>query len=179
MKKLALSFIVAFSLLLTFSCNKKEIIEFEMPYTTDIVLPVSTFTAGTGATFTTQSIWTKAGETFDAKGTNSDIVGTITFKEISISVKTPTTTSLSWINNIRLYMQAEGQPELEVASRYNAGADTINPGTKSITLNFTEANLKNRLVENAIKYKIKLLPISIPPATTITLTHNFNVKAIK
>lgn len=176
MKKLTLLALLAVVLV---SCNKKEIIEFEMPYTTDIVLPVTTFTGGTTSTFTTQNIWTKAGETFDAKGTNSDIVGTITFKDMSLSIKTPTTTSLNWINNIRFYMQAEGQPELEVASRYNTGADTIKPGTKTITLNFTDANVKNRLVENAIKYKIKILPYSVPPATTITLTHNFNVKAIK
>lgn len=179
MKKIVLSFIVAFSLLLVFSCNKKEIIEFDMPYTTDIVLPVSSFTAGTMHTFTTQSIWTRAGELFDAQGTNSDIVGEITYTKFTLAVKTPTTGNFNWLDQIRFYAQTEGQPELEVASKYDAGSDSIPHNAKSFDLKFTGANMKNRFVENAITYKIKLLPRNVPVTTTLTLTHNLHVKAIK
>ncbi len=179
MKKLALSFVVASLLLLTYSCNKREIIEFDMPYSTDIVLPVSSFTAGTMHTFTTQSIWTKAGELFDAQGTNSDIVGEITYTKFNLAIKTPTTGNFNWLDQIRFFAQAEGQPDLEVASKYDTGSDSISFNAKSFELNFTDANMKNRFVENAIKYEIKLLPRNVPVTTTLTLTHNLHVKAIK
>jgi hypothetical protein len=179
MKKALIPVLVVLVSVFYFGCAKKKtLVEFDIPYTWTMAVPAQTMDAT--ATFTTPAYSTNIGEHLSKNGTNGNLVGEIRCTSFNIAA-TPTTSSgpnLSYIRSIKFYVNAQGQPEIQNAFLYSSGNDSIKPTDKSTALKINDNNLKNRFMENAVYYKVKLDSRSNMPASTITITQNIHVKAI-
>lgn len=178
MKKVFIPGIIILMATLYFGCSKKKtIVEFDIPYSTDIAIPTYT-AAGQTYTIITNNILTNINDELSKNGTNGNLVGEMKYTKFDVAVKTPTTQSANFIKQMKFYINAVNEPELQVAFKYNEKNDTIKPTDKSTSFHINESNLKNRFIENSVYFKIKLMPSYIPPSTTITVNHTIHVKAI-
>jgi hypothetical protein len=178
MKKVFIPALIILMATLYFGCAKKKtVVEFDIPYSTDIAIPTYSM-AGQTYTIISNDIATNIGDQLSKNGTNGNLVGEMKYTSFVVSVKSPTIQSANFIKQMKFYINAYNQPELQVAFKYNEKQDTIKPTDKSAAFHINEANLKNRFIENSVYFKIKFMPSYIPPSTTITVTHNIHVKAI-
>lgn len=178
MKKIIFPTVIVLTAVLYFGCKKKKTnVEFDVQYSTDIAIP--TYSAANQTyTIISNDILTNMASELSNNNTTEDLVGEMKYTKFDVSVKTPTTQSLSFLKQMKVYINANNQPEQQIAFKYNEKQDTIKPTDKSTSFHINSNNLKNRFVENSVYFKIKFMPGYIPVSTTITVTHNIHVKAI-
>ncbi len=177
MKKVLIPTVVILMAALYFGCaKKKEVIEFDVAYSTDLAIP--TLTTGVTYTFTSPDVMTAIGEKLASNGTNADRVGEVYYKDFSLAVKTPSAGNVGFIKWTKFFINAVKQPEQQVAWRYNEGSYTISPTAKSTTLRLNEPNLKNRFMENSVYFKYYLESLTATSPMTLTAMHTIHVKAI-
>jgi len=178
MKKVFIPALIILMATLYFGCaKKKSIVEFDIPYSTDIAIPTYSM-AGQTYTIITPDILTNINDQLSKNGTNGDLVGEMKYTSITVAAKTPSTQSVNFIKQMRFYINAINEPELQVAYKFNDKNDTIKPTDKSTIIHINESNLKNRFIENSVYFRIKFMPSYIPPSTTITVNHTIHVKAL-
>ncbi len=178
MKKIYISTAIILSVALYLGCAKKKSnLEFDITYKTDIAIP--TYTAANQTyTIISNDIPTNINDELAKNGTDGDLVGEMKYTQFDVAVKTPTIQSANFIKQMKFYINAYNQPELQVAFKYNEKQDTIKPTDKSTSFVINESNLKNRFMENSIYFKIKCMTTYPTSPTTITVTHKVHVKAI-
>ena len=177
MKKVLFPSVIILMAALWFSCAKKKtIVEFDMPYTYTVAIPSQTM--NTIVTFTTPAYPTNINDMLPKNGTNGNLIGEIKCTSFKIAATPTTAVGLSFIRSVKFYINATGQPEIQNSFIYSSGTDSIKPSDSSTLLKINSNNLKNRFVENAVYYKVKLDSRSSMPASTITVTQNLHVKGI-
>lgn len=179
MKKVFIPTVLILMVALYFGCAKKKTnVEFDIPYTMDVVVPTYSM-ANETFSFVTNDLTTGITSQFDNNNTTEDLVGEIRITKFDISVKTPTTQGLGFIRTMKFYINAVNQPEVQAAYKYNDKNDSIDPATsKTTSFKINDVNLKNRFAENSVYFKVKLSTYSIAPQTTITISQNVHVKGI-
>jgi hypothetical protein len=148
-----------------------------MQYSTDIAIPTYS-AAGQTYTFVTNDVVTQINDQLSKNGTNADLVGEVKYTSFNVAAKTPTLAGMSFMKQMKFYINAYQLPEQQVAYYYNEKSDTIPASKKSVNFHINDNNLKNRFMENSFYFKVKYMPLYTHPATTITVTHNVHVKAI-
>ena len=178
MKKIIIPAVIILVTSLYFGCAKKKTnVEFDMLYTTDIAIP--TYSAANQTyTFVSNDILTDISNKLSSNSTNIDLVGEMAYTRFDIAVKTPTTGNMTFIKQMKFYINASGQAEQQVAYKYADVNDTILATDKKVSFKINDYNLKNRFSQSSVYFRVKFMPRTIPPATTITVTHNIHVKAI-
>jgi hypothetical protein len=178
MKKVFIPTVIILITAFYFGCKKKKTnVEFDVQYTTDIIVPTYSVAQETYS-FVTNDILTNMSSQLSNNNTTADLVGEVKCTKFDVSVKTPTTGSVDFIKQMRFYINATNLPEQQVAYKYNDTNDTIMPGAKTTSFKLNDPNLKNRYMLPSFYYKIKLMTAYNPGSTTITVTHNVHVKAI-
>ncbi len=179
MKKVFIPAVIILMVSLYFGCAKKKtIVEFDIPYTMDVVVPTYSM-ANETYTFITNDLTTGITSEWDKHNTTEDLCGEIRITKFDVAIKTPTTQGLGFIRTMRFYINALNQPEVQAAYKYNDKNDSINPSSsKTTSFKINEVNLKNRFAENSVYYKVKLSTYSITPQTTITISQTVHVKGI-
>ena len=179
MKKVFIPAVIVLIAAMYFGCAKKKTtIEFDIPYTLDVVVPTYSM-ANETYTFVTNDLTTSITSELDKNNTTEDLVGEMRITKFDVAIKTPTTQGLGFIRAMRFYINAINQPEVQAAYKYNDKNDSINPASsKTTSFKINDVNLKNRFAENSVYYKVKLSTYSITPQTTITISQNVHVKGI-
>lgn len=180
MKKVFIPAVIILITVAYFGCKKKKTnVEFDIPYTMDVVVPTYSM-ANETFTFITNDLTTNITSELDKNNTTEDLVGEMRLTKFDVAVKTPTTQGLgTMIRTMKFYINAINQPEIQAAYKYNDKSDTISPATKTTTsFKLNDVNLKNRFAENSVYYKVKMSNYAITPQTTITVTQNLHVKGI-
>ena len=178
MKKVFIPTLIILMAAFYFGCKKKKTnVEFDVTYTTDMVVPTYSATQET-YTFVTNDILTNISSELSNHNTTADLIGEVKCTKFDVAIKTPTAGSVSFIKQMRFYINATNLPEQKVAYKYNDKNDTIMPTAKSTSFKLNSANLKNRYMLPSFYYKVKLMTAYNPGSTTITVTHNVHVKGI-
>lgn len=180
MKKVFIPAVIILVAALYFGCAKKKTnVEFDIPYTMDVVVPTYSM-ANETFTFATNDLTTGITSQWDKNNTTEDLCGEIRVTKFDVAIKTPTAQGLGFIRTMKFYINAVNQPEVQVAYKYNDKNDSINPATsKTTSFKINDVNLKNRFALPSVYYKVKLSTYypSIPQ-TTITISQNVHVKGI-
>lgn len=114
---------------------------FTVPANSGINLPLDLFTP---------DITTNYEEKFSANDTRKDMVDEIKVDNISITVKSPQGAKLDFLKSIHVFISADGLAEKEVAWK-----DNIADGLTSLDLEHTGDNLKDYILKDKIKLRVK------------------------
>lgn len=136
--------------LLSVSCKKvSELTKFNLKYSTE-----TTIQAGPGTLIpfdiNTPDIETQSQDEFEGHNTGKNLIQSIQLKELKITIVAPEGQDFDFLKSIEVYISAGEQQEVKVAWKNNL-PDTQ---AKEILLDCSDANLKNYLMSD--KYKLRL-----------------------
>ena len=126
-----------------------KLTQFNMDYDETVTIPSS---IGINLPFNlwTPNIKTNSEEVFQINDTHKDLIEEIVLKELTLNVVSPQGGDFSFLEDIEVYISAEGLDEIKIAWKYdipdNAGA--------SITLETTDADLKEYIKLDEFKLKL-------------------------
>ena len=167
--------LVAFTLFLV-SCgddNDPTTIEFDLDYTSSITVPAS---SGLNLPFDLFSpeVTTNAESTFGSNNTNKNLVSEITLSSLTATITSPNDQRFDFVDDITLYINADGLSEIEVASVTDV------PENVGTTLDFTITgnNLKDYLVKDKFTIRAEVTTDkNITEQVNIELDSKFSVLA--
>lgn len=172
MKKLMILAFIALFAALT-GCNKlKQLanINVDIPYTAQLNLPsLAADTPGIGLPpgglsipFPSVSFATNSQQYISQYHTSANMILDVYLKGLGIQLAAPANQNFDFLDSIRVYISANSQPEMLVASAYNIpkGQSLLN-----LTTN-TDVNLKNYFIQDTIYFRIQAHINAIPASTT-------------
>jgi hypothetical protein len=107
------------SVLLLSGCKEiDKLTHFNIDYTSFVTIPA---TVGINLPFDvlTPEIQTNSESKFEVNNTHKDLVEKIRLTELKLTIKSPDSSDFSFLKSIKLYILADGLPELEVARKEN------------------------------------------------------------
>jgi hypothetical protein len=166
----ALSFAIAFGLLLVSSACKKidDIVDsltqfnFESDY--EVQVPPSPVTA-VPLEIITPDIATHSDALFSANKTRPDMIEKITLTALTLSVKTPEGGDLKFLKSVDIYARAAGLPEVRIAYKDLVPDDVAS----TLTLDVTGEDLKEYFKKD--KYQLR---IDVMSDQVVTQTYDVN-----
>ena len=83
-------------------------------------------------------------------GTDSNKVISVTLKQLSLKITTPSSANFDFVDSVEVYLSAHGQPEILAAYRYNVprGVDSFDLVPNS------GVNLKNYFLQDSIYFRL-------------------------
>lgn len=141
-------FLIVASLL--FSCKKpSQDLSFYLPITSQAVIPAG---AGINLPFNinTPEIESNSASAFSGNNTRANLVNSISLEEMSMEITSPNGEDFSFLNEITVYISAEGLPESEIAS-----ISEVNENDTLINLSTTGIQLKEYLVKDKYDMRIR------------------------
>lgn len=160
------------------SCKKTkekvdELTEFDMSYSYNLTVP-STSIAPTNTTipvsFTTPDIPTNSTTTFANQKTVAEKVSEIKLTDFKIST---TGTNLDYLKSLTIYIQASGQPEVQIANK-----TSVPTGVTSVNVDLSNTNLKEYIFGSAFKIRVALtVNTMISSDQILKLDQTMHVKA--
>ncbi len=176
MKKILTLIIVASTICLNISCKKTkekvdELTEFDMSYSSDFIVPSNSITVSSPADFTTPDIPTNSSATFANQKTISSKVTEIKLTKFEI---VSTTGNFDYLKSITLYIQAAGQPDLQIATK-----TVIPTGVTTVAMDLSGSNVKDYLFGTAFKLKIHVeIDGAIAMSQGMKLNETMHAKAV-
>lgn len=171
MKKVFVSLLV---LLLLFSCEKiRRLTEFNIDYDTFVVVPSS---MGLNLPFNINSpdIETNSESTFEINDTRKDYVKSIFLNNLKLSLISPTNANFNFLKSIKIFISAQGLPEILLASKENIDQSSL----KQIELETENADFKNYIIKDHFSLRLQTVTREIITSDhEIKLNSSFKVKA--
>jgi hypothetical protein len=136
------------------SCKKakddvNKATEFDMNYSTQVTVPkTSTYTVTQPVDFETPEISTQSSNRFASESTTQDLIDEIKITKFNISNPNG---NLDFLKSISIYIKSSGMGDLLIATKSNIPA-----GTTSIAADLTDANIKQYIFKEKIKFKVSL-----------------------
>lgn len=164
MKKKTFTYI-AFLALLIVSCNEVDkLLTFTISNQTEFKIN-SGIPFNTPFEVPTPDVTTNSTTEFSNNNTKADLVKDVKLQELKLTITNPIDKTFSFLKSINMFISADGQKEILLAS-----LDNINVTTNTINLNCTTERLDNYI--KASSYKIRTQVV-----TKETLTQETTVKA--
>lgn len=138
-------------LLVLFGCKKAgKFTQFEMDYTETVTIE-STSGINTPFSLNTPDVETNSESTFEVNDTRKDLVESIKLLELNMTLLSPDNGDFSFLNEISVYLSADGLQEVEIASKENI---SNNIGAY-LVLNTNEIELKEYLKKEEINIRVR------------------------
>ncbi len=126
-----------------------KLTQFNMDYEETVTIP-STIGINLPFNLWTPNIKTNSEEVFQINDTHKDLIEEIILKELSLNVVSPQGGDFSFLEDIEVYISAEGLDEIKIAWKYDIPDDA----GASITLETTGADLKEYIKLDEFKLKL-------------------------
>lgn len=136
--------------LILVSCNKlDEHTQFDIDYTETITIPAST---GLNLPFnlSDQELESNNSSTFENNNTNKDLIESAVLKQMQLNHRVPSNGDLSFINEITIFLEADGLPEIRIAWKENI-SDNVG---KTIDLEVTDEDLKDYIKKDKLNIRV-------------------------
>lgn len=126
-------------LLITFiACDKlDELTMFDLDYTTNITIQ-STSILNVPFDIVTPETTTNSQQEFENNNTNTDLVESVKLTQLTLNLETPDSGDFDFLNDIAIYINADGQEERLIASRVSIPED----GSRTLELDVEDTELK-------------------------------------
>lgn len=153
MKKTILAFVFGLILFVTNSCKKTidKLTEFDIPYTSNATIPVSTFNTTVAATapfdIKTPDIPTNASSNFSTNKTSADLISEIKMTKLELSVASG---NLDFIKSVSVSISGTGLSEVLIATK-----DVFPTGASSTTLDMKDVNIKDYIKKDNISFRVQ------------------------
>ena len=175
MKKIICLLVLASIVCLNISCKKTQdkvdqLTEFDMNYSTDFTVPSTSVTVNVPADFTTPDIPTNSSSTFSNQKTISSKVSEIKITKFEI---VSTSGNFVYLKSITLFIQAAGQPEVQIASKTN-----IPTGLTTVSMDLSGNNIKDYIFGTSFKIRANVtIDGAIASNQTMKLNQTLHVRA--
>lgn len=178
MKKALNTLLVLSILLFSLSCKKTkekvdELTEFDMSYSYNLTVPSTSIVASNTTvpvSFTTPDIPTNSSSTFSSQKTIAEKVSEIKLTDFKIST---TGTNLDYLKSLTIYIQAAGQPEVQIANKA-----IVPSGVTFVNVDLSNTNLKEYIFGSAFKIRVALtVNTMISSDQILKLDQTMHVKA--
>lgn len=153
--------------------NDPTTIEFGLDYTSSITVPANSVIS-LPFDLLSPSITTNAESTFGSNNTNKDLIKEVSLSSLVGRITSPSNQRFDFVDDIKLYISADGLSEIEIASVVNV------PDNIGTTLEFTTTgnNLKDYLVKDQFKIRAEITTDkNITEEVNIELDSKFSVLA--
>ncbi|PKP08011.1 MAG: hypothetical protein CVU09_17590 [Bacteroidetes bacterium HGW-Bacteroidetes-4] len=148
MKKLSLLYLILLAVFA--SCNKLDkLTQFTLNYEESIVIP-SSFGIELPFDIYTPEIESNTASTFSVNNTRKDLVEEISLKTLTLTLTDPSESNFSFLNEIHIYISAEGLDETEIAWKTNITDDT----GVVLSLETTGVNLKDYILKDNFSLRV-------------------------
>ncbi len=94
-------------------------------------------------------VTTNSSENFENNNTNKDLVEDARLKKMTLTVSSPESGDFSFLNDVEVYMKAEGLEETLIASKHDI------EGGKTIDLDCEDKDLSAYIKKDTIEFRIK------------------------
>lgn len=120
------------------SCDQlDELTNFTINYTTNFTIQ-STTLLGTPFAIIIPETTTNSEEEFENNNTNTDLVESVKLTELILTLQTPASGDFDFLNDISIFIDAEGQEERLIASKINIPED----GARVLELDVEDTELR-------------------------------------
>ena len=180
MKQIAV-WILALTLFTAFGCKKLKSladINIDIPYSTQVTIPAIYDEGapipfgGYSATIGPIGINTRSQEYMAEYNTDADNIRSVLLQKLSLKILSPATESIDFFDTVRIYISAEGLPEIQAA--YSFGR----VGGDSLALTCSNQNLKEYFLSDVMFIKLQGHLNRIPaPGTTLQINSVFHMVA--
>jgi len=137
-------------ILIASSCNKLEkLTQFQMQYTTSVVIPSSTG-INLPINLFTPDIESNAESTFSLNNTRKDLIQEIKLTKLDLNISSPPNGNFGFLKSIAIFISAEGLSEIEIASKDNIPDN----GGSFLSLDTKDVNLKEYITKDQFKLKL-------------------------
>lgn len=127
------------------SCDRlDELTMFNIDYTTNFTIQATTL-LGTPFDIVTPETTTNSEAEFENNNTNTDLVESIKLTELTLNLQTPESGDFDFLNDISIFINAEGQEERLIASRTNIPED----GSRVLQLDIEDTELREYIREES------------------------------
>lgn len=148
MRMTALIMIIA---LLFASCEQvDELTEFDMNYETSFTIP-GTIGLDMPIDIQTPEIETNSQQKFSGQDTKKDLIEEIVLNEMELSIQSPSDGDFSFLNELTIYINAEGLEEIKIAWK-DSIPDTVG---SELSLETASNDLKQYIFEDAFSLRVK------------------------
>lgn len=155
--------------ILFFSCKKLDkLTQFDLDYTTKVTVP-SSLVINTPFDVPTPEVETNSSSTFSNNNTRSDLVESIVLSDMKLELTSPTTSDLSFLNEVIIYIKADGLEEKQIAIK----TDIPNDVGQVLKMNVSGVELKDYLLKDKISLRVKVKTDKI-----ISQDHDIDVKTV-
>ena len=140
--------------------------QFDVPYSTTFDIP-ATPVAGINLpvlSIASPPITTNIEQKLQGYNTSTDLIETVTLKSLELTITDPATEDFSFLNQVTLYIDADGLDEKEIASKTNISTEN------KLTFDVTGVNLKDYIIADEFTMRIS---VEIDETTTV----KYEVKA--
>lgn len=155
MKKSILLLAASFILFGITSCEKTkdqidQLTEFEIPYSSNVVIPETTFNNTVSATapidLKTPDIPTNSSSAFSSNKTSADLISEINMIKLTLSVPSG---NLDFVKSISIYMNSTGLSEVLIATK------AVFPvGQTSVDMEMSGVNIKDYIKKDNISFRV-------------------------
>ena len=150
------------------SCKKAdELTQFNMEYNSYVVISSSTG-INLPINLFTPDIQTNSESTFEVNDTRKDLVEQIILEEMVLSLEQPPNADFSFLESIRIYLSAQGLPEILIAWEEQVAPNA----SGNLDLNTNDENLKEYLTKEEFKLKLEIVTDEL-----ITSDHEVKVRS--
>ena len=151
MNKLML-LILAIGMISFTSCDKidEEFTQFELEYTSQLTIE-SGFGLNLPINVITPETTTNAESEFEINNTKKDLVEEVTLTDMTLKVTSPDEQRLDFLESIKVYINADGLSELEIAFKNDVPEDVGD----SLELDVNENNLKDYIIKDEFSLRVE------------------------
>jgi hypothetical protein len=136
-------------------CQKvNEATEFDISYTTQITVPAASVTVNAPVDFVTPEVSTETASKFAENKTTRDLIDEIVLTKFVITSQTG---NLDYLKSLNIYIRATGLTDLLIATKSNIPA-----GSKSIAADPTNANIREHLFKEKVRFRLNVTAASTP-----------------
>lgn len=136
--------IMILGMVLVAGCQKiKDITTFKMRHETEVTIPGQNTGIGDFLSLPRSEVQTSSQQTFENNNTRTDLVEEVSLDELVLSITAPASENFDFLNEISIYIKADGEEEALLASKTNIPED----GSRTLDLETTGINLKPYLVK--------------------------------
>jgi hypothetical protein len=164
MKKIFIPLFLFFTLLL--SCEAiDELTKFDLDIQTSASIPATTL-IDIPFDVQTPDVTTNSQSTFENNNTNRDLIESIKLTRMQLSITSPDDGNFNFIREIRIFIEADGLEEIEIAN----ALDLENTNSNTLLLQSERQELREYLIKDSYQLRIQTITDE-----TINQTHNITI----
>jgi hypothetical protein len=132
-------------------CKKlDELTKFDQEYNTEVTIP-STLPINVPLSIPVQDVETNTATTFQNNNTNADLVESIKLKSLKLVATSPPGQQFDFAKDIRVYISADGLPEVELANKLNIDDNEV---AGELDLDIIDNELMEYLKQDKINFRV-------------------------